>query len=638
MNSALEHQVFGGRIALASIIVSICVGILVLRLWYLQGIRGNFYRNASENNRTQELRTVAPRGTIYDREGRVLVQNRPSYNIGLMFEFVQNADRILRQLADVTGRDEKLLHDQLALEKAKGRRRFEPKVVLADVPFEDVARVKVKGHVLPGVIVDVTPIRSYPYGETATHLLGYLREIDEVELRSRREAGYRPGDLIGRTGVEEAYEHLLHGESGSVRIEVDAMGNRKRELGMIDDRSGSDLYLTIDLDLQIAAEESLRGEKGAIVALDPRNGEVLALASAPSFDANILSGRVSREEWNQMTMDKRKPLNNRAIASRYPPGSTFKLIMALAGLAEKKVTPATEFYCPGFFEFKGRKYRCHKRSGHGSVNLPLAVTVSCDSYFYQLGIALGVNTIHKYSTLLGLGELTGIDIPGEKSGIIPSEAWKLKARAERWYQGETLSVSIGQGLLDVTPLQMAVATSTIANGGVVYQPMIVKKVVQQGSEEVTEFQPKVVRRSEIPADLFTKVHDYGALVVQDERGTGRRARLPGVNVSGKTGTAQVVSLDKSEASKDFHDHAWFISFAPAESPTIALAIVVENGGHGGSTAAPISQKIMEVYFRKLGVIPESVTVEAPPATPDHSDTEDTADPAVTEEGEEQHAD
>lgn len=600
MGKAFEHQLFGMRLGVASLLVSLLIGLLALRLWYLQGMRGGYYREQSENNRTAEIRIIPPRGTVYDRENRVIARSRPSFDIALLFELVKDPDQTLHQLATLTGRAEAELKAQL-LAQNKATKAFEPKVVIADASREELAKVKVHGYALPGVIVNVTPTRSYPYGELATHVLGYTRKIEKTDRAKLDPQRYFLDDVVGKSGIESTYEDVLKGESGFVRVEVDALGNRRGELGIVEYESGDDVYLTLDLDLQRVAEESLQGRKGSIVVLDPRNGEVLALASAPAFDPNVFSGRIAPELWNQVMKDKRHPLNNRAISSHYAPGSTFKLIMAIAGLAEKKVTPATEFFCPGYYMFAGRPYRCHKRSGHGSVNLQTAVTVSCDSYFYQLGQALGVNAIYRYATMFGLGALTGIDLPGEKSGIVPSEQWKLTTKGERWYPGETLSVSIGQGFLTATPLQMAVEVGAIAVDGKVFQPMLVRKVVSAETGEVLKFPPKLLRRSDLDPKLFQMVREYAISVVQDPRGTGKAAQVVGIQVAGKTGTAQVVSLDKSEASEEFQDHAWFIAFAPADAPTIALSIIVENGGHGGATAAPISRKLMEVYFAKLGL-------------------------------------
>lgn len=605
-----DHQYFGGRLRAVVLVICTLIGLLGVRLWYLQGINGAHFRDLSENNRTRTIRTIAPRGNIYARDDRLLVRNRPAYNIALMMEDVPDLDLVLSRLAEITGRDAKALREHL--DSQKWHRPFEPKVVLADVGREELAKIKVNSYRLPGVIVEVTPTRSYPYHSTSAHILGYVREIGKAQLEADTEDRYQSGDMVGQEGVEKEWEDVLRGEAGFVRVEVDAMGNRRGELGIVDNKPGQDLYLTLDLDMQRAAEEALAGEKGVVVALDPQNGEVLALASSPSFDANVFSGQISLKDWNRITKDKAHPLTNRAIAARYAPGSTFKLFMAVAGLAEGKITPQTHYYCPGYYLFAGRRYHCHKRSGHGSVDLHTAITVSCDSYFYQLGQALGINTIHKYSVLFGLGGLSGIKLPSEKKGIVPSEEWKLKYLGDRWYAGETLSVAIGQGYLTVTPLQMAIATAALANGGKVYRPTLVRKVVNRNTGEVKEFQPELIRTVGVDEKILADVRQDALAVVEDARGTGKRAAIEGIQVAGKTGTAQVVSLGKETMGKQFQDHAWFVSFAPVDDARIALAIIVENGGHGGSTAAPISKAVMEVFFRKRGILPPLYGPELPP--------------------------
>ena len=331
---------------------------------------------------------------------------------------------------------------------------------------------------------------------------------------------------------------------------------------------------------------------------------MLALASAPTFDPNIFSGKIVAQDWEQVATDRQKPLSNRAISSKYPPGSTMKLFLATAGLAGKKISPQTELNCPGYYMFGGRAYKCHKHSGHGSVNMEKAITVSCNAYFYQLGQLLGIDGIEKYTRPFGFGSVTGIELPGEDPGILPSPDWKKQVRGERWYPGDTLPVSIGQGYLNVTPIQMAVAISALANGGTVYRPTLVKRIVDHQTGEVHENLPQVVRNIPFDKSVFDTIRTFAVGVVNDPHGTGKRAAIPGIAVAGKTGTAQTSVLGKESQGEQFKDHAWFISFAPAENPMIAMAIIVENSGHGGEFAAPISKRVMETYFRKLKMIPE----------------------------------
>jgi penicillin-binding protein 2 len=609
MRRASKGSVFDGRLRFAGVSICLVLALLLLRIWYLQGIKGDYFRDLSENNRTRTVRTIAPRGNIYDREKKILVQNRPAFNVSLMLEDTPDVTKTLEELSATTGRDVEVLKEML-----KGVRRrspFQPQVVMADVSRPELETVKVSNHRLPGVMIDVAPTRAYPHKDVAAHVLGYVREVSRPQLAKLKKKSdqYRKGDIVGQSGIEKTWEQELQGIAGYRRVEVDAKGKRRGELGIVDDSPGHDLYLTLDYDLQVAAQRALDGQNGSVVAIDPRNGEILALASAPSFDANILAGRTSPEDWKQLRDNPDHPLTNRSIAENYAPGSIFKLIMGLAGLSEKVIHPGTELDCPGYYYFAGRRYRCHKRSGHGKVNMKDAIKMSCDSYFYQLGRKLGIGIIHKYSSMFGLGKRTGIDLPGERSGIAPSNEWKLKYLGERWYPGETLSVSIGQGFLTVTPLQMAVSVAALVNGGTLFEPFLVKDVVDRTEGNVYQHQPK---GKELPLNkkLLKKIMLYAESVVAEKKGTGGKAAIEGIRVGGKTGTAQVVALGKETLKKKFNDHAWFVSFAPVEEPTIVMAIIVENGGHGGAAAAPISKEVMSVYFRKKGLLAPEELEEA----------------------------
>ncbi len=608
---------FGRRLAVGALLVCVFFTLLGVRLWYLQVAQGAYYRDLSENNRTRTIRTVAPRGNIYDRDGRILVRNRPAFNVSLMLEDVPEMGQALKRLSNITNRPVEDL--EVNLKRGTRRYPFEPQVVMGDVSRVELARVKERNFDLPGVIVDILPARAYPHGDLAPHVLGYAREISKPQLDSSwaKESKYRAGDIVGQAGIERQWDPYLQGDAGLRQVEVDAKGKRRGELGIVDDEPGQDLYLTLDLDVQRTAQDALGEEVGAVVALDPQTGDVLALASTPSFDANLFSGRIRTDDWKRLRNDKDHPLTNRPIAENYAPGSTFKLIMAVAGLAEKVITPDTTFDCPGYYWFAGRAYRCHKRSGHGKVNLEKAVTMSCDSYFYKLGRLLGISNIHKYATLFGLGRKTGIDLPGERSGVAPSNEWKIRYLGERWYPGETLSVSIGQGFLTTTPIQMAVATAAIANGGRVPKPRLLKKVVDRERGVVFRTAP-VFSETHVDPKILNLVSGYAEEVITDKHGTGKRAAIDGIRVAGKTGTAQVVALGKETLKKEFNDHAWFVSYAPAENPMIAIAIIVENGGHGGSAAAPISKAVMETFFRKRGMLME------PEVSNDEQGTSDSA--------------
>ncbi|MBL7661281.1 penicillin-binding protein 2 [bacterium] len=622
----LEHNVFGKRLVLSAAVVSLAFLTIILRLYYLQGVKGEYFRDLSENNRRRMVRTSAPRGIIYDREGRPLVKNRPAFDVAVILEDVPKLDLLLEKLASLTGRSVASLQAQLKKDSRK-HHPFEPKVLIPDITREELAMVRVHSYELPGVIINVTPQRIYPYQNLAAQLFGYTREISKTQLEDEIYRGYQVGDLVGQQGLEKTWEKSLRGKSGFVYVEVDAHGNRRGELGAVDNTPGADLYLTIDADLQIAAEQALGVEKGAVVMLDVNSGEVLTLASTPTFDANLLSGNINQAEWRHVQTDKAKPLLNRALLA-FHPGSTFKLFTGFAGLAEKVINSSHTYYCPGFYAFKGRRYRCHKHSGHGNPDLRMAITASCDSYFYQLGLVLGIERIHQYATMFGMGAKTEIDLPGEKAGIIPSESWKLKNLGERWYQGETLSVVIGQGYVSATPLQMALATATLANGGTVYKPHLVTKVIRQQQNSIPEstlkeVRPEVIRKIEVAPQIFDQIKSFAESVVIDPHGTGHKAQIQGLRIGGKTGTAQVASLGKEHLGKEFQDHAWFVAFAPVDNPQVAIAVLVENGGHGGAAAAPVAQKVLEKYFVKKGMIttptagPDPSLEQAAPVTEEH---------------------
>ncbi|MCC6953481.1 MAG: penicillin-binding protein 2 [Deltaproteobacteria bacterium] len=633
----LEHPFFGRRLTGAAFFSLVMLSLLVLRLWYLQAVQGTHFRDLSENNRIRSIRTVAARGSVYDREGRVLVGNRPAFQVAIVPEDTPSVKDAIALIAQVTGRSVEELTKNF--ETQRSRYHFEPKVIISDASREELAKVKVNSFRLPGVIVEVVPTRDYPFRNAASQLVGYSREISKSQLDKLGKDGYKRGDMLGQTGLEGTWEPQLRGKSGFRQVEVDAMGHRigdRTAGGELPGLPGKDLHLTLDLDLQRAAEEGLGAFRGAVVALDPNNGDVLALVSTPTYDANVFSGQVSSEAWRGLIDDANDPLQNRALSMVYPPGSTFKLVTSLAALAEGKATEHTELNCPGYYKFGNRRYHCHKRSGHGGVSLRRALLVSCNAFYFQLGQQLGIQVMERYGKMLGLGAQSGIELPGEVPGIMPSEDWKKKQYKERWYPGDTLPVSIGQGYVVVTPIQMAVLAATLANDGIVYKPRLVQRVVDRLTGEQQEIPPTVVRKLDIKPEVFALVRSIAAGVVSDPHGTGKASKLPGISVGGKTGTAQVGRLGKESLGERFRDHAWFVSFAPVEKPMLAVSVIVENSGHGGQFAAPIAKKVYEAFFRKKGMLPPEVVGEGGtgPAGPTEADTSEgtqEADGVVEEE-------
>ena len=589
-----------------------CLFILALRLWHLQIINGHVFRDRSENNRLRMVYVPPPRGLILDRNGEVLVRNRLSFNVDFVTEDSPNPEQTVRALAEITGQPADELLERLT--RQGKRRMYEPKLLLRDVSRDLVAKIAAQRYRLPGVIISVVPARDYIHGDLAAHAIGYIREISGEQLKNPLYAGYRMGDVIGQYGVEARYERYLQGERGSQAVIVNAAGNKIGEAYSHLALPGSDVMLTIDRRLQEVADRALAGKKGAVVAMDPTTGDILAMAAAPRFAPSIFTTEVSKETWADLVDAKGNKLTNRVTQGVYPPGSVFKIFVAAAALSEGVVTPQERFYCPGYTLFGTRKFRCHKHSGHGSVDLFEAIVQSCDVYFYTVGQRLGVDRIYQYAhDLFEFGEATGLGIGDESSGLIPSTAWKAKyfrnPEDKKWYPGETLPVSIGQGAITTTPLQIVRGLSAVVNGGLVIKPRLVRKVVASDGRvlEETPSKPDVVRKLDLSAEILDKLKRSMVGVVEDKRGTGHRAALPevhGILVGGKTGTAQVAS--RESGIKD-EDHAWFAGYAPADNPRIVVAAIVENGGHRGVEAAPIAQDVLSAYFGIPDPPPEEKT-------------------------------
>lgn len=612
------------RVAVALGIVGALMLVLVLRLWSLQVLRNEYYMTLSEQNRLREVYIPPTRGIIMDRHGRVLAKNRPSFNVEFVAEDCPEPERVMNDLAELLSMDPTLLRTRSM--QAGRRRKFEPRLLAKDVTRDQIARVAANRYRLPGVVINVVPTREYVYGEFAAHVLGYIREITRGQLDQAAYAEYRQGDQIGQYGLEARWERELQGRRGIQHVVVNAMGTRTGEASFQSDIPGKNLTLTLDYDLQRAAEEALHDQKGAIVAMDARSGEVLALSSHPGFDPNIFAGEIDTALWRDLTTGPGRRLNNRAVQGVYPPGSVFKVFMSVAGLAEAVIDPRERVECPGYLPFGGRNFRCHKRSGHGSVALYEALVQSCDVYYYTLGNRLGVDRIHDYATRFGLGRPTELELTDEARGLIPSSEWKRRANArnpanQRWFPGETLSVAIGQGAVTTTPLQITRGIAALVNGGKVMKPYLVREVASpDGGYRDADFAPEVLSTIELDPKIVHEVVDAMVGVVNDKHGTGRRAQLKGVplpvgadgghgrkegeeqwlyppiTVAGKTGTAQVISLDATTKHDAHEDHAWFSAFAPAENPEIVVTALIENGGHGGVTAAPAVQQVMTAYF------------------------------------------
>lgn len=592
------------RVQLAFLALAIFFTMVLVRVWYLQIVKGDYFRALSENNRIRVVYVPPERGVIYDRNAEILAKNRPSFNIELVIEDVPDITATLAKLEQILSLESGSLGIKNRYQNK--RKPFEARLILRDVSRDMVAKVAARKFELPGVIVGVVPARDYIHGPIAAHVLGYIREITRSQLSSERYSRYLQGEVVGQYGLEDRYEEMLQGIRGLQRVEVNARGTRIGESSFEPERAGNNLFLTLDLDVQRAADQAFENSKGAIVAMHVETGEILALSSSATFDPNIFSSEVSSKVWNDLAYGKDKKLTNRALQGAYPPGSVFKIFMAIAALAEGVVSVKETVFCPGFYRFAGRDYRCHKKSGHGSVDLNAAVAQSCDVYFYLVGQRLGVDRIHTWATQFGLGLPTGLTLGNENAGLVPSSAWKARRfkrkEDQKWYPGETLSVAIGQGAVTSTPIQIARGIAAVVNGGRVLQPWIVKKVVSSDGTVIDEMsKAKVETKVSVDPKILEIVKNTMVSVVADPRGTGHRARLelfPDIKVGGKTGTSQVVSAKYYGQREEFEDHAWFAGFAPADKPEIVVAALVEHGGHGGAAAAPKVKSVMQAYFMK----------------------------------------
>jgi len=582
------------RLTILKIGLLLVVGLLALRLWHLQIREGPYYRDLSQSNLTRSVVLEPARGLIYDRNGVLLANNVSSFSLYVTLEDVQDREELVQKLMTLVGLDESRLRKKLSERASK----LIPRKIKDRMTLREAAQVESHRLDLPGVMIQAESQRNFPTGLTASHVIGYVGEVSADQLEQADFADLHQGSIVGQYGVEVTYDRFLRGRAGQKLIEADALGHEKRTVSVEKPRAGDDLYLTIDLRLQKLAEELLGDEAGAIVALDPKTGEVLALASRPAFDPNVLSRELTPKQWEEVVQHEGRPLTNRATQGQYPPGSIFKIAMAAAALETKTVEPSTQIRCAGGYQFGRRFYRDWKAGGHGLMNVTQALVHSCDVFFYTAGQRMGIDTIASYAKLFGLGSPTGIELPSERGGIVPSPDWKVKARGEQWLPGETISASIGQGFVTVTPIQMASLTATVANNGVPVRPRLVRAVMDRATGRVLELPSVPLSRLSLKPDTLAIIRSALAGVVTE--GTATRAKSSLVTIAGKTGTAQIAALrpgPEKDIPKKFRDHAWFVSYAPVEAPRIAVAVLVENMGHGGSAAAPLAKQMIEAFVK-----------------------------------------
>ena len=601
-----ELTVFRARLMLAGLLILGGFGILLARFTWLQVVQRDHFYTLAEANRISVVPVVPNRGLILDRNGQVLAANYSAYTLEVTPSKVADLDRAideLDQVIEVAPRDRRRF--KRLQEESKN---FESLPIRTRLTEEEVARFAVNRYRFPGFEIKARLFRSYPQGEVASHAIGYIGRINEADVKRIEAAGlitnYKGTDHIGKLGIEGAYERELHGVTGSERVEIDAGGRAIRALSRSEPLSGNNLLVTLDLELQKVAEAAFQDYRGALVALDPRTGEVLALVSKPGFDPNLFVDGIDPQNWDALNNSPARPLNNRALRGQYPPGSTIKPFMALAALEYRKRSPEFSIADPGFYTLPGvaHRYRDWKKEGHGVVNLHRSIVVSCDTYYYQLAVDLGIDAIHDYLARFGLGAKTGIDIEGELSGLAPSQAWKWSRFRQRWYTGDTVSIGIGQGYMLATPMQLAAMTATLANGGTPVHPRLLKAVQNAKTLEVTPIETVRGEPVAIKPEHLELVRS--AMVgVTSAGGTAVKAGLnAGYTIAGKTGTAQVIGMkqdqkyDASKLREEHRDHALFIAFAPAEDPKLAMALLVENGGSGSGTAAPIAREVFDFYL------------------------------------------
>ena len=598
--------------------------ILAVRLWLLQVKDYEKYSALAQNNSLRLLKTTAPRGVIFSSGGFKIADNRPGYELHLIPEDVKDWDKtkdMLKRLVNIEPVD---LDEKIS--KAKGRPPFQAIKIKEELAWEEMVKIDAFKLEIPGVMLEVAPKRLYLYGEAFAHLIGYLGEVNEKELKelgeSKTSARYNLGDYIGKYGLEKSLEDTMRGVDGGKEIEVDALGRKIKLVNWVAPQPGGDVKLTIDLNAQMAAYEALKGAAGAVVAIEPSTGRVLVMVSAPGFDPNALSTGISNKEWAELVGNPLNILNNRAIQGLYPPASTFKPLHAAAALETGEITTATKIYSGGAFRFANRDYRDWKPEGHGTISVHKAIVESSDTFFYQVGLKLGVDRLAHYAKAFGFGERTNIGLANEKNGLVPTSEWKKKTYGRRWFEGETISVSVGQGYMLVTPLQLASAYAAIANGGTLYQPQLVEEVVRSDRGLSDGFKPVVSGSLPISFQNLASVRDALVGVVHEDGGTAYFLSGSGLKIAGKTGTAQVAKLiERTKNIKSiqykFRDHAWFAGYAPYDDPKIAVAVIVEHGGFGASAAAPVARAVIKAYLGEpaLPSTDASAPVAVKPAVP-----------------------
>ncbi len=602
--SVNDQKIPQGRLALFSYVSVAFIVLLLVGFWKLQVIQSGHFSDLAERNQIRYIPIIAPRGALLDRDGRVLVDSYPSFSILLLRDDPKALQKALPQVEDGLGISKEDLLGQL--DAAKYEPKFEPIVIKPAASEADIAFVESHRADMPVLELMMVQRRRYQHGEMLANTIGYVGEVSAQQLE-QSDGHYRPGDIVGKAGIERQYNDQLEGTDGMRRVVVNSVGKAMRTLDDVEATPGKPIQLTIDYDLQAVAEADMADKAGAVVALDGRTGEILVMVSRPTFDPNDFAVRIPASEWAKLNTDPATPLLNRAIQAQLAPGSVFKIVMATAMLDSKAIPANFQAYCPGHAEFYGRVFHCWRPQGHGSIDVHRAIVASCDVFFYTIGKMLGIERIHDYAVGLGLGRPTGVDLPSEQSGLIPSEEWVQRVYHHKWYAGETISVSIGQGSVTVTPIQLARMVATVASGGTLVQPHLLKNLA-----------PLKVGHFPISDDAVEQVTEGMYGVINEGGGTGYSLRLQNVDFSGKSGTAQLMSYEAGAkmGRKGKNTNGWFVGCAPRRNPEIVVAAVVQDTDlHGGSTAGPVVRDIVKAYYDKKNAHLQQQAMIATPAEP-----------------------
>jgi len=595
---------YKNKLFICSLIIGSLFLLLVLRLFYLQILKGDEFELFSIENRIRVINSPAPRGKIFDRNNKKIVVNRPSFDLKVFPNELKDIDKVSELLADLINIEKTEIKQSIT--SAKKKSIYLPFILIKDIDRDTLAAIESNKPDLSGITIEVNYLRDYPEGKLGSLLVGYLGKPNKKDLKRFQLTNL---DInVGKTGIEETFEDDLRGANGINYKIIDALGRQvksklfQKDIENKETLSGNDIHLAIDIDLQRKSEQLLRNKRGSITVANVNTGEVLAMASSPSFDPVLFVNGIQQSDWNELTNNKYYPMLNRSTKGTYAPGSTFKIVTALAALKENIIDEESTVYCPGHYKVGNKRFNCWKHTGHGWVNLESAISQSCDVYFYNISEELGIDRISKYAKIFGFGSGTGIEL-SEKDGLVPSRSWKYKQFKEPWYKGETIVTSIGQGFLNVTPLQITMMTAAVANGGNILKPILIKRISDLDGKNTMVSSSEIISILPFDETQIKIIQNSLISAVNEKAGTGKRAKVKHGTVAGKTGTAQVIST-KTKSKKDIYkDHAWFTAYYPAENPEIALTVLIENGGSGGSVAAPLAKDIIDLYFeQKNGVI------------------------------------